>query len=80
MLKYPIFKKKKKKKKNVISLFIFCLAFYMISYGYFITNNRYFICHSQPTIQAIFDKQRNGGNYFEFCGRYALKVSSTRGW
>ncbi|CAG8458637.1 2851_t:CDS:10 [Acaulospora morrowiae] len=31
-------------------------------YGYFVTENSYFICHSQPTINKIFNKIRYGEN------------------
>ncbi|CAG8479629.1 5799_t:CDS:2 [Acaulospora colombiana] len=32
------------------------------NYGYFLTDNSYFICHSQPTMDEIFDKIRYGEN------------------
>lgn len=45
-------------------------------YGYFLTNNRYFFCYDYAVQCQIFTEIRNGGNYFESCGPYKIKVQA----
>ncbi|RIB19197.1 hypothetical protein C2G38_2036248 [Gigaspora rosea] len=44
-------------------------------YGYFVTENSYFICHSLPTINKIFDKIRYGENPYPY--KYKLSYPTT---
>jgi len=41
-------------------------------YGYFVTNNLYYICREKTTITRIFERLRNGGKYFDECAGYKI--------
>jgi len=45
-------------------------------YGYFVTNNAYFLCYDPPTFKAIFDEFRNNGQYKWQLGKF--KVTAIR--
>eukprot|EP00743_Colponemidia_sp_Colp-15_P004496 GILK01004848.1.p1 GENE.GILK01004848.1~~GILK01004848.1.p1 ORF type:complete len:617 (-),score=128.04 GILK01004848.1:158-1951(-) len=42
-------------------------------YGYFVTQNRYFLCYSQPTIKKMFDNIRSNGQYLQTVGRFPIR-------
>ena len=42
-------------------------------YGYYMTRNKYFICHDPPTIKRIFAGIRNNGQYPQACGRFPIR-------
>eukprot|EP01127_Copromyxa_protea_P001976 TRINITY_DN11877_c0_g1_i1.p1 TRINITY_DN11877_c0_g1~~TRINITY_DN11877_c0_g1_i1.p1 ORF type:complete len:590 (+),score=154.46 TRINITY_DN11877_c0_g1_i1:177-1772(+) len=44
------------------------------TYGYFITNNRYFFCYDYAVQVQIFTEMRNGGKYTESVGPYKIKA------
>eukprot|EP00126_Sphaerothecum_destruens_P010921 Sdes_comp20824_c0_seq2m17384 len=41
-------------------------------YGYFCSNNSYYICHDKKLIASIFERIRNQGNYFSHLGPYKI--------
>ncbi|XP_065838577.1 phosphopentomutase-like [Oscarella lobularis] len=41
-------------------------------YGYHVSQNSYFICHSKPTIQRIFDRLRKDDKYPRSLGQYRI--------
>ncbi|KAJ2996815.1 Phosphoglucomutase-2 [Globomyces sp. JEL0801] len=44
-------------------------------YGYWVSNNAYFICHDKQVINAIFDKIRYGANPIPVDGSYPYKLA-----
>ena len=42
-------------------------------YGYYMTKNKYFICHDPPTIKRIFAAIRGNGEYPRACGRFPIR-------
>ena len=42
-------------------------------YGYYMTRNKYFICHDPPTIRRIFAGIRRNGEYPMNCGRFGIR-------
>lgn len=59
------------------TLFDYLESLYL-KYGYFVSDNSYFICHSQPTIQKIFDGIRYGQQQEHYSTTTFVETETTR--